>query len=273
MSSEVKSEREAEDNAKADAEAQAEDKAKAESEADAKARAEAEAREQVEAEAREKEKREAEAKAKEQADAAEAAEEAKQEAKKERLELEAKAKADKAKAAKEERRLEAESRAKQIEELVAKQRAADRAARAALNTSTISPAWGSGTGGWLSKITQAASEVASATMPVEEPPKSTNPWNSDRGGKSTTNADDAKPEAPAKPALRLELSTAFTISSPGPGTQTLDDEWSSFEKAEDGGEGPEARNQMKKLREKAKKQLKLKLRKVRRTVRLPLRQP
>ncbi len=90
-------------------------------------------------------------------------------------------------------------------------------------------------------------------MPVEEPPKSTNPWNSDRGGKSTTNADDAKPEAPAKPALRLELSTAFTISSPGPGTQTLDDEWSSFEKAEDGGEGPEARNQ-KKLREKAKKQ-------------------
>ncbi len=98
---------------------------------------------------------------------------------KERLELEAKAKADKAKAAEERKRLEAESRAKQAEDLVARQRAADKAQRSALNSSPISPAWGSGGGSWFSKITQAASGVASAIIPAEESPKPTNPWNSD----------------------------------------------------------------------------------------------
>ena len=150
---EVKANREAETKAKAESKEKREACVKAEAEAEAREKDEAEARENLEVE--DKVKAEAFAKFIEEAKVKAAVEAAK-----------VRAKAD------EKKRVEAQK----AEEVIARQRAADKAARAAVATSyssPMSPAWGPG-GSWLSKI-------ASAATAMEEPPspKSASPWNSD----------------------------------------------------------------------------------------------
>jgi hypothetical protein len=197
---EAKGKTEAEANAKeaeapkAELELQAEAEAKAQAEAIAKheavkakcealAKAKAEAKEKHEADAREKaeaarEKREAkaeaDAKVAEEAKvkaaettAAKAELEAKERVEKRRLEIEAKSETEtaeaEAKAEEERERVEAEKaelRAMQADDQIAKQRAAEKAARATTNASASS--------GWFSKIAAAAA-----------PPKPTSLWSSD----------------------------------------------------------------------------------------------
>ncbi|KAI9441600.1 hypothetical protein H4582DRAFT_2073767 [Lactarius indigo] len=201
---EVKAKRETEAMVKRRTEA----KAKRDPEAEAEAKAEVEVKAKHEAEAKEKAKGVAReewdvgAKAKAEADAklaeVKAAEamaelEEKQNAENERLEIEARSRAEATKAKEEavevRNRDEVEKaglRAKQAEEQIARQKAEDKAARAATNTpsTTRSPrnsdpwsknqARGPDESSWWSK-------VASAIIPAEDlaPPKSTNMWNSD----------------------------------------------------------------------------------------------
>ena len=195
-----KAKAEADAKAAREATAKAEADARKKREADAKAKSEAEAREKAEVEAREKRKRETEAKAKAdkaaEEEKAKVAEEAKAvaakaeaEAKgkeKERLGLEARLKAEAAAKAKEEERKrveaeKAEQRTKQAEEQIARQRAADKAAKAAAAASAsspMSPAWGSGGGGgWLSQRFSKIASAAASVISPEDPPPSPKPAN------------------------------------------------------------------------------------------------
>ncbi|KAF8270193.1 hypothetical protein EI94DRAFT_1659180 [Lactarius quietus] len=181
------------------AEAKAREKREAiKTEREALAKAEAELQDKAVVEARERENWEANTKAEAETDAkvadesnvkeearataAKAELEAKQKAEKERLEIEANFKTEAANAGEERERLEkVELCAKQAEEKIARQRAADRAARVAAASSAsnlMDPAssWGS-RGSWLSKITSAAAPALDipAGGPAL-PPNSTSPW-------------------------------------------------------------------------------------------------
>jgi hypothetical protein len=211
---EAKAKAESDDNAreaeaqkaklKAGAKAKAEAEAKAKREVDLKAKAEAreaklwaevEAREKAEAEAREnreaeaidaKVTEEAKVKAAEEAKAAAtmAELEVKKRVEKERLEIEVKSNTEAAKAKaegeEERKRVKAELRAK---EQIARQRAADKAARAAAGaastSSPMSPVWGSSGGGWLKKIASVASAMEEPAFPKSAPSKSISLWNTD----------------------------------------------------------------------------------------------
>ena len=220
---------EAETKATADAEVKtkAEAKAREKYEADAKAKAEAQAREKGEAEGREK--REAKAKSKAEVDATIAREvtikaakevkvaavkaelDAKQKAEKERLEL----KAETARAEAEWRRVEAEKadlRSKQAKEQIARRRTAEKAARAAANTSASDPTntrWGG---------SRQLSEIATASA-IIPPKKLASPWNSDlwskRYAKNTSSAPSTELgplRGPGAPSAPTQYSS--TTSSP-----------------------------------------------------------
>ncbi|KAH8996884.1 hypothetical protein EDB92DRAFT_1539677 [Lactarius akahatsu] len=150
--------------------------------AEAKVKYEAESRAKVEAAANANE--EVKIKAAEEAKTATAKAElgAKQTAEKERLEIETKTKAEAAKAKAEDGRKRVEAFVAKAElramEQIERQRAADKAARAATAASgTMAPAQVASGGSWFSNITS----VAASAIPAEGPttPTSTSLWNSD----------------------------------------------------------------------------------------------
>ena len=223
MAPKAKSEAEAEP--KAETEASEDANLKAERDSLALAEVEAELRENPDVEAREKwgtdakAKAEADAevadvtkvKAKEEAAAEKEESEAKQKAEKERLEIEAKSKVEAAKAEEERKRIKLENAelcAKQAEEQIARQRAAEKAVIAgnfAPAVGSTTPLWGS-SGSWFSQLTS----VASAVLTEEKDPNRnpTSQYNSDPWSKRHPIL-----EVPVKPTLRIDHIRDFGTSS------------------------------------------------------------
>ncbi|KAH9067683.1 hypothetical protein EDB87DRAFT_20195 [Lactarius vividus] len=147
---------------------------------------------------------------------------AKQIAEKEILVIEAKSNAEAAEADEKRKRVEAakadaDSLARRAEEQIARQRAADKAARAAAE-GAMAPARGSGST-WFSRITQAASVPASA-IPTEgptPPTTSTSLWNSDPWSKRyVKNTPSQAPstelgplECPGNPGIPIQFTSTI----------------------------------------------------------------